>query len=243
VSTAGARAGCWCNTAMCNANSQAADGSARSEAGCCSNQHDSLAAVVPSARGKGWEKTGTAFIFPVRGKCWVYFCSLLACSFLCRVILYVPRLGRGWHRQVHREIEWFELEGPLRGRLVPLPAVHRDSHSSSSPQSPVQPDLGCLQGRGTTASLLHAAQPQLSASPRREGFHPWDHIFVAITHSWQHLHSYCNGTSVSKVTLDFSVNQNQGVLAGAWVVWALAQESLNLCFFLFGRAQQMKVQV
>jgi len=36
---------------------------------------------------------------------------------------------------------------------VPLPAVHRDSHSSSSAQCPVQPDLGCLQGRGTTASL------------------------------------------------------------------------------------------
>lgn len=50
-------------------------------------------------------------------------------------------------------IEWFGLEGTPKGRLVPLPAVHRDSHSSSSAQSPVQPDLGCLQGRGTTASL------------------------------------------------------------------------------------------
>ena len=63
--------------------------------------------------------------------------------------------------------ERFVLEGTPKGHLVPLPAVHRDSHSSSSAQSPVQPDLGCLQGRGTTASLgnLCHCLTALSAKP------------------------------------------------------------------------------
>jgi len=33
-------------------------------------------------------------------------------------------------------IESFELEGTLKGRLVPLPAVHTDTHSSISDHSP-----------------------------------------------------------------------------------------------------------
>ena len=45
-----------------------------------------------------------------------------------------------------------ELEGTPRGHPVQPPAVHRDTHSSISAHSPVQPDLGCLQGWGTTTS-------------------------------------------------------------------------------------------
>jgi len=64
--------------------------------------------------------------------------------------LYPPKTHS---KSTRRSIGWLELEGTLRGCLVPIPAVHRDSHSSSSAQSPIQPDLGCLQGWGTTASL------------------------------------------------------------------------------------------
>jgi len=50
----------------------------------------------------------------------------------------------------HRAIEWFGVEGTLQGHLVPLPAMHGDTHSSISAHSP-SPDLGCLQGWG----ILH----------------------------------------------------------------------------------------
>ena len=36
-----------------------------------------------------------------------------------------------------RITEWFELEGAPKGRLLPLPAVHRDTHSSISAHSPI----------------------------------------------------------------------------------------------------------
>ena len=39
----------------------------------------------------------------------------------------------------------------IKGHLLPLPALN--THSSIGTQSPVQPDLGCLQGQGTTTSL------------------------------------------------------------------------------------------
>ena len=45
------------------------------------------------------------------------------------------------------------MEGTFKGRQVPLPAVHRDTHSSISAQSPIQPDFGYLQGQGSTSSL------------------------------------------------------------------------------------------
>jgi len=49
-------------------------------------------------------------------------------------------------RHCKRMTASFELEGSLQGHLVPLPALSRDTHSSISAQSPIQPDLGCLQG-------------------------------------------------------------------------------------------------
>jgi len=51
----------------------------------------------------------------------------------------------------HGVTELFGLEGAPQDPLVPLPAMHRDTHSSISAQSP-SPDLGCLQGWGSTAS-------------------------------------------------------------------------------------------
>ena len=51
-------------------------------------------------------------------------------------------------------IEWFELEGTFEGCQVPLSAMQRDTHSSSSAHSPC-PDLGGLQGWGSTASLYN----------------------------------------------------------------------------------------
>jgi len=36
-----------------------------------------------------------------------------------------------------RVVEWFELEETPKGRLFALPAVHRDTHSSSSAHSPI----------------------------------------------------------------------------------------------------------
>ena len=53
-------------------------------------------------------------------------------------------------------IEWFELEGTLKGQLVPLPAISRDTHSSISAQSTVQPDLGCLS-TNSLGSPFHAS--------------------------------------------------------------------------------------
>ena len=47
-----------------------------------------------------------------------------------------------------RIIESFELEGTLKGQLVQPPAVNRDTTAPSGAQSPIQPDLGCLQGWG-----------------------------------------------------------------------------------------------
>ena len=52
-------------------------------------------------------------------------------------------------------MEPFELEGPLKTILSNSPPLNRDTHSSISAQSPVQPDLGCLQGWGTTTSLYN----------------------------------------------------------------------------------------
>ena len=48
------------------------------------------------------------------------------------------------HKQERRVTEWFELEGTLKGHLVPFPAMNRDTHSSISCSEPLQPDLGCL---------------------------------------------------------------------------------------------------
>ena len=143
----------------------------------------------------------------------------------------------------------------LKGRLVPLPAVHRDTHSSSSAHSPnsltwavcrdgappplwatcasasppsvpnllphlhsqspllsseaispspiADPTMESVPslltapldaGRPLSAllllpSLLHAAQPQLSACPRREGFHPCHHFCVPpLDTALQQLH-------------------------------------------------------
>ncbi len=45
------------------------------------------------------------------------------------------------------------MEGTSKGCLVPLPALSRDTHSSISAQSPIQPDCGCVQGWGTATSL------------------------------------------------------------------------------------------
>jgi len=51
---------------------------------------------------------------------------------------------------------WLEVEGTLKGHLVRPPAMNRDAHSSISAHSPIQPDLGCLQGW----SISHlSAQP------------------------------------------------------------------------------------
>jgi len=59
---------------------------------------------------------------------------------------------RGWSKFKVLSVESFTLKGTLQEHLVPLPAMHRDTHSSISAQSP-SPDLGCLQGWGTTTSL------------------------------------------------------------------------------------------
>jgi len=42
----------------------------------------------------------------------------------------------------HRIIELFELEGTLRGHLVQLCAMNRDTNSSIRCSEPIQPDLG-----------------------------------------------------------------------------------------------------
>jgi len=53
---------------------------------------------------------------------------------------------------------------PLKAIVVQLPAMNRDAPSSISAHSPVQPNLQCLQGRGTTTSLgnLHQCLTALS---------------------------------------------------------------------------------
>ena len=61
------------------------------------------------------------------------------------------RCGKGWEQHLkdaqcwkgaeqlnsHRIIQLFELEETPKGRLFALPAVHRDTHSSSSAHSPI----------------------------------------------------------------------------------------------------------
>jgi len=49
-------------------------------------------------------------------------------------------------------MEWFELEGTLKGHLVQSPAMSRDTHSSISAQSP-QPDVSVCRDRAATSSL------------------------------------------------------------------------------------------
>ena len=71
------------------------------------------------------------------------------CDGSCRVGLQEEELFCGQQAIT----EWFQLEGTSKGRLVPLPALSRDTHSSISAQSPFQPDCGCLQGWGTATSL------------------------------------------------------------------------------------------
>lgn len=55
------------------------------------------------------------------------------------------------HRTDHRfkyggESERCELEGALQGHVVPLPAMHGDTHSPSSAHSPAPPSGGCRDG-------------------------------------------------------------------------------------------------
>jgi len=45
----------------------------------------------------------------------------------------------------------FELEGSLKGHVVQLPALSRDTHSSIGCSEPIQPNPGCRDG-GTTTS-------------------------------------------------------------------------------------------
>lgn len=54
----------------------------------------------------------------------------------------------------HRILESFELEETFEGQPVHIPALNRDTTASSG----VQPDLGCVQGRGTTSSLGNLGQ-------------------------------------------------------------------------------------
>ena len=65
--------------------------------------------------------------------------------------------------EVHKDcrvVEWFELDGIPEGHLVPLPVMHRDTHSSISAQSPSL-DLECLQGWGTTTSHCNLCSASL----------------------------------------------------------------------------------
>jgi len=62
--------------------------------------------------------------------------------------------------EVHKDcrvVEWLELDGISEG---PLPAMHRDTHSSGRAQSPSL-DLECLQGWGTTTSHCNLCSASL----------------------------------------------------------------------------------
>ena len=55
---------------------------------------------------------------------------------------------------LHRMIESFELEGTVKGYLVQLPSNEQGHlQLNQVAQSPIQPDLECLQGRRSTTSL------------------------------------------------------------------------------------------
>ena len=54
----------------------------------------------------------------------------------------------------HRVIQKSELEGTLKGHLVPLPCNGTPTAPSGA-QSPIQPDLGCLQGLSTRRPVLY----------------------------------------------------------------------------------------
>jgi len=74
--------------------------------------------------------------------------------------------------------ERFGLERALENHLVPLPAMNRDTHSSSRCSEPIQPDLGCLQGWG----IHHLRATCATASPPK-------HILLGcIICSTEHIH-------------------------------------------------------
>jgi len=54
----------------------------------------------------------------------------------------------------HRITESFELEGTLKGCLVQLPCTEQGRPQLHQCSEPIQPDLGCLQGWGTTTFLV-----------------------------------------------------------------------------------------
>jgi len=61
------------------------------------------------------------------------------CSTVCGVFCFPTLLSRLWlGPKNHRTTETSELQGTFKGHPVPLPAVHRDIHSSIRAQSPVQ---------------------------------------------------------------------------------------------------------
>jgi len=69
-------------------------------------------------------------------------------------------------------MEWFELEGTLESHLVQLPCdeqVHLQPHQVA--QSPIEPDLECLQGTG-----IH----HLSGQPVPVPHHPYCKNFFLI---------------------------------------------------------------
>ena len=53
---------------------------------------------------------------------------------------------------LYQRIIKLSWKGPVKAIWSNPPAMNRDTQSSISVQSPIQPDLGCLQGWGTTAS-------------------------------------------------------------------------------------------
>ena len=70
-------------------------------------------------------------------------------SFYSRSMLNWNLRLRNNHRTHHRFIEWFKSEGTFKGYLVQLPWIKQGYlQLDQAAQSPIQPDLECLQGWG-----------------------------------------------------------------------------------------------
>jgi len=105
-----------------------------------------LCQLYNDGRGGGCTCWRAGCVIPHAGNCDHSHPPVEHSRCLCR-----QKAGQG-HRIC---LSWKE---PLQIIWLHLPALNRDTHSSISAHSPIQPDLECLQGWSTTTSLGNLCQ-------------------------------------------------------------------------------------
>jgi len=150
-------------------------------------------------------------------------------------------------------MESLVLEGTFKDHLIPLPTLNRDTHSSISAQSPIQPDLGCLQGwviwislgkwfrclnTGTLNHLGHTHASHVALFSR------WS-MFLSVILTWWIWRGLglSNGIRYpyfgSWISSYISIFKHSSLFSGCWLQLSL---SASYLFCLFGSSSYKRQQ-